>query len=356
MKIKFLSALVLIMPLAFAQSLSPVGDLLKGGIADGNKLVRAYTAPLNKAMIYSLGEFNYAGFRRNDDKKFSVGLRTVFLLSPVSDRTYRINDLDLETLEAEDPQHDEAQTVFGDSTSTVRIVSKKKNILTGKPLLSFDSPAGLGYPGVPLPYLSFTYRAKAFYVSGGLIPQVPVPTTSLQVFMLKGTFHYNLAEIAGDLLPEKWEWSAGLSGGFFHGFAPLDIKPDGVTVNATLTGRHNGPYDNQKFLADYLAFSVSTHAAYSPGKHWRLYVGAGYVWGNSTLRLAGTYPVYESDPTHSFSVVAKDIHDPLYIKDNYGQIYGEAGIRIDRKRFYFQLQGNLGHYTGAGLGLGFKIF
>ncbi|NPA46711.1 MAG: hypothetical protein GXO24_05795 [Chlorobi bacterium] len=337
-----------------AQETAQTGDLIQGGVADANKLVDAYIAPLNKALIYSLGEFNYTGFNRFGDKKFSVGFKTVFLISPESDRTYHVNALNLETLEAEDPNNDEAQTIFGDSTSYIYIQSKKKSQFTGEPAFKFKSPTGSGYPGFPIPYIDLNYSTAKWNFSLGLIPLVPVPTTDLNIFMVRGAAQYNLTSAIG-LDEKKHEISVATSAGYFHGYSLLDVKPSGVTVNASTSGNQSGPYDNQKLLLDYTSFSLATHYAYLFGKHYRIYVGGGMVAGNSSLKLVGTYPIYESDPTGSFSVVAEDIDDPLDIQNAYFAAFGEAGIRADWKKWYLQLQANIGNYTGGSLGIGYKF-
>ena len=349
----FLLVLVnLFLGTALAQETSQTGDFIQGGIADGNKLIDAYTAPLNKAVIFSLGESGYAGFYLAGNNKFSIGIKTVFLMAPESERTFHVNDLGLQTLEASDPHNDKAQTIFGDSTSYVYIQSKRK--ILGQPAFKFKSPTGSGYPGFPIPYIDMHYHAGNWNLSLGVIPLVPVPTTDLNIFMVRTGLQYNLTSLAG-LNGDRSELSATASAAYFHGYSYLDVKPGKVSANSLIPGSHNGPYDNQRFLIDYTSFSLSTHYAYLLGKHWRIFAGAGVVGGTSSLKLKGTYPVYETDPSGTVGIVAKDIEDPLDIPNFYGTAFAEAGLRADWNKWYLQFQGNLGNYMGGSLALGYKF-
>jgi len=329
-----------------------VDSLIASTLRDANKILEAYVDPFNKAFVFALGQFNYTGFAEKDDKKFSLGFKTTYLIAPPSDRTYYITDLQLETLEPEDPARDEAQTVFGDTVSTVRLVSKQKDLL-GRPLYSVDAPAGTGLHGFPLPYLHADYKTSLLSFSGSFIPPFRIPGTDFQMILLKAAFSHNLSRTLG--LSDKTEWALGLSAGIFNGKKPLNIRPEGFTVNASLDNQQTGPYDNQEFKVTYTTLSFYTHGAYKLNSVFKIYAGIGMVTGRANIQLKGTYPVYIPHPTNLFSVLATDVDDPIELKKSYGQFYGELGLRADWKRLYLQTQLNLGHYSGLSVGLGYKI-
>jgi hypothetical protein len=135
------------------------------------------------------------------------------------------------------------------------------------------------------------------------------------------------------------------------------VQPSGVTVNVSFSGNHSGDYDNQKLTVDYLTFYFSSHYAHPIVKRWKIFGGGGFVFGLSSIKMLGTYPIYQSDPAGGFvSVVATDVTDPLDIQSNYAQVYGEIGVRADWNKVYLQLQGSIGKYSGASMGVGYKIF
>ncbi|NPA42623.1 MAG: hypothetical protein GXO27_01150 [Chlorobi bacterium] len=353
----FFGILWFIAQVSFAQEVAPGAELIKASVEDGEKLVAAYLRPLNKAIIFSLGESNYQAFPYKNKQGLSVGFKTVFLVAPPAQRVYDVTTLGLETLEPADPNRVHAQTILGDSLETITLQSTKKDP-TGRPYYSFETPGGSGYPGFPLPYIELTYRKGRFNFSGGMIPLVSVPTTDLKIIMFKGSVNYNLTPLVNFLPEEKTEWSVGISSAYFHGYTLLNIEPGGIVLSplATLTGDTTGPYDNQKFLLYYFSGSAYTYLAHRLAKHWRVFGGMGFVYGSAILKLVGRYPVYKTAPGGMVSVVAEDIVDPLFVREFYGQPYAEAGIRGDWKRFYVQLQGNVGIYSGGSLALGYKIF
>ncbi len=345
--------LIFLMAGIFRSPAQDAGTLIQGGLSDGNKLVKAYLAPLNKAILFGLGQNNYQSFSLDDNHHWSLGLHTTFLMAPPEERVYDVNQLGLETLEAEDPHNSIAQTVLGDSTQYIYIQSKRRDLF-GRPLFKFKSPTGYGFPGVPVPYFNLAYSGQSATYSLGFIPPLPIPTTGMTVYLLKGNAQWNLFSLLG-WESGRNEWSAGLQYAFFHGMSRLDVKPDNVYTYLTVTGNLSGPYDNQKLLIDYHSLSVSTYLAHHLGRRWKIFAGGGITGGISFIRMKGIYPVYSSDPTGNFSIVAEDVEDPLDISQEAAQWYLEGGIRADWKRFYLQLQGDYGQYYGGALQLGYKF-
>ena len=330
------------------------GSLIQGGLNDGNKLIKAYLKPLNKALIFGLGQNNYNGFENQDGHHWAFGIHSIFLMPPDNERVYDVNQLGLETLEAEDPHNSLAQTVLGDSTSYIYIVSKRKDLLN-RPLIKFKSPKGYGYPGVAVPYLNLAYRSKRGTYYLGFIPPAPVPTTRLTVYLLKGGLQWNIGELLGVLNPEKTEWVVNLNYAYGHGFEKLNVKPGSVYTAITVTGHLAGPYDNQKLLIDYHSVGASTFLVGHLSSSWRLFAGGGATGGISNIRMVGRYPIYKAEGTGTFAIVAEDVDDPLNITTSAAQWFVEGGIRAEWNRFYLQLQGDYGPYFGGALQLGYKF-
>lgn len=353
-KIFILFIFLLLTPFLKAQDASGTGSLIQGGLEDGNKLVKAYLAPLNKAILFGLGQQNYQGFRANDNHKWTFGIQSILLLAPPEEKVYDVNALGLQTLEASDPHHSIAQTVLGDSTKYIYIQSKKRDLL-GRPLFKFKSPKGYGYPGVAVPYLNLSRRGTFSTYSIGFIPPAPVPTTGLTVYMLKVAMQWNLGGLLGLLNPEKTEWVVNFNYAYGHGYDKLNVKPGNVYTTVTVSGHLAGPYDNQKLLIDYHSIGLSSYLVGHLSEKWRLFAGGGMTGGISSIRMIGRYPIYKSDASGTFAIVAEDVDDPLNITTSAAQWFVEGGIRAEWKRFYLQLQGDYGLYYGGGLQLGYKF-
>ena len=341
--------------LSHAQFYGTSAEYIKLGIQDANTLIKAYTHPANEILLANMYESPYEAFSNGGKLKFRIGINTIYLMAPSYARVYNLNDLDLKTVEAGDPDNAYAQTILGDSLKSVRIVSKKKDLLN-RPLFSFDSPRGTGYGGVVLPYIHVSVLAgKNTNFHAGIIPLVKVPTTDLNVFMFKAGIQQNLLKWFSVLDKNRFDWTLNAVYGYFHGYEKLNIRPSGITVSGSLSGSHNGPYDNQRLLLNFQAFSLSTHIAYHLTSKINIFGGLGFGGGIAGIDLKGRYPVYESDPTGFFSVNAADIDDPLFIRDPSFQAFGEAGLSFNWKRFYLQLQGNPGKYYGGSVALSFQF-
>ncbi len=337
-----------------AQYYGNSAEYIKLGLEDANTLIGAYTKPANQILIQSLSGGQYVAFNKNGHKRLSIGLQAIYLQTPASLRTYNLNDLPLQTVEAEDPNDADAQTILGDSLKTVTIVSKKKDLL-GRPLFSFESPKGSGYPGVVLPFLSVHYTVGKHGVAHfGFIPLVKVPTTDLNVFMVRLGYQQDLLQWFHWLDDDKFDLSLSLTYGYFHGYEDLDITPEGVHVNVSMTGSHTGPYDNQRFLLDFHSAGLGTHFGWHANKILTLYAGTNLSAGSASLQLKGRYPVYQSAGS-VVSVVATDIDDPLNVQDSAVLFGFESGVYFDWNKVNLHLGINFGKYTGGQFALAYKF-
>ncbi len=332
-----------------AQTDSP-GEFIKLGVEDANKLTRAYIKPASDIIIFSLNRHYYTPFQT--EKKFAVSVRLTALVTPEKFRTYDVEALNLQTVEPEDPAHRYGPTLTGD-TIGVRLVSKKKSIF-GQPAFAFVTPGGTGHPALALPYINLTYQARHTHVHLGFVPYIHLPVAKLNVFMLKAGVQQNLLKWWQILDPGRFDWSVNFNYGFMYAGRKLSVKPGLAYINASLNNQQSGDYDNQRLDINYHAWSIATAWAYKTEK-WRFYTALAIGGGISTLKLRGTYPVYLSDPSGFFSIVATDLTDPLDITDTHFQVFNETGVRLDFKHFFLQLQGDLGTYTGGSLLTGYKF-
>ncbi len=155
--------------------MAATGNLIQGGVEDGEKLVKAYIKPLNKSIVFGLSGVNYMSPKnKEDNKKFFLGFKTAVVHVPEKDLLYDVSTLGLEYIEAKDPTKTLAPSVFGDSIRTIRLASKKHDIL-GRPLFEFDAPTGKQTNWIPLPYLTTGYRMRSSAISVNFIPYVKVP-------------------------------------------------------------------------------------------------------------------------------------------------------------------------------------
>jgi hypothetical protein len=357
---KILLAILILFNISnYAQEVGDSGSLIQGGLDDGQKLLKAYLKPLNKALVFGLSDVTYTKFRDNDDsRKLSLALKLAYMPIAEEDFTYDVSKLGLELVEAKDPTNTIAPTVFGDSIKTIRLASKKKDLLN-RPLFEFDAPTGGQTEALPLPFLGINYRLRTTNVAINFIPYVTVPTSDLKVGMLGVSIQQDLALFIEALKEKPLSISLQGSSALLYGNSELHVSPEGVTVPVTLNGSTPGPYDDQEVNIFYTSMQFGAYFDYTIAKKYTLFAGGAYNSGSSRLLVSGTYPIYAEDtstPIGSVAVVASDVVDPIDIEDSFNRIKYEIGARADWKKFYLQVNYNIATYGGVGFNLGYKMF
>lgn len=337
-----------------SQYLVDTGSLLQGGIDDGSKLVEAYVKPLNKAIVFGLSDVTYSKIRKKDKYHLEINLKLAYINIPQNDWTFDVKKLNLKNLEPKDPNKVMAQTIFGDSLKSIKLVSKNKDLL-GRPLFEFNTPTGSQKSGIPLPFAGATLKLKYTNISLNFIPYVPIPDSDFKIGMLGLAVQQDMGMFVKALQEKAYGISVQGSGAFLYGNSQLDIKPNGITSPITITGHTSGPYDNQEINIFYFSYNIATYFDYTFGKHINLFAGAGYNLGTSNIKVIGTYPVYKSDPAGTGSVVGEDIDDPLDIKNSFNRTKFDFGVRGDWKHLFFQVNYSPSIYGGLGFNLGYKL-
>ena len=338
-----------------AQKIINSGNLIQGGIDDGEKLIKAYLTPINKGIVYGLSDVTYTKFKtETDSKKLTIGVKMAYAPIPTNDLTYDVSKLDLQHIEAKDPNNTIAQSVFGSETKTITLASKEKDFF-GRPLFEFESPTGGGKSALTLPFLGVNYRLDNTNIGVNFIPSVTVPDSDIKVAMVGLNFQQNMASFISSLKDKPYSVSLQGSYASLFGNSDLDVKPDGVTVPVTITGNASGPYDNQESKINYSSLQLGAYFDYTFVDKYTLFGGAAYNSGTSRIQVLGTYPIYAEDPSHTGAVVADDIEDPIDIKQNFNRMKFELGARADWNSIYIQLNYNIATYGGLGFNLGYKM-
>ncbi len=352
--------------IAHSQYLVNSGDLIQGGVEDGVKLISAYILPMNRAMMVGMNNTAFTRITYKDDNRhFNFSVRTSLVAIPEADRTFDVNNLNLQNMHPEDPNKTIAQTVFGDSLSQITLVSNKTTYDTTynpyptiekKPLFKIKTLDGSGYHAMPLPYMNAAYRFKYTNFSLGFIPWITVPKSDVRLVLYSLSVHQNLAWFIKGLQDKPL--AITLLGGYYHFYAhtDLDVQPnDNVSFNASLNNEAHGPYDNQEIKINYNSMFLSAAVSYTL-KSFTFYGLAGYNTGTSHIQVLGNYPVYVADKTGAASITLEDITDPMDETDTYSRIKYTAGFQFDfLGMFYAQANYTFANYGGLGAAIGFRF-
>lgn len=363
-------ALLFVIPnnLVNAQQLENSSDFIQSGVEDGIKLIDAYILPLNRAMMVGMDNTSYTRIHHYEDKKhFNISVRTSFINIPKADRSFDVLNLDLQTVHPEDPNHTIAQTVFGDSTSSITLVSNDTKYDTVNnpfplpptiqevPLFKFNSILGSGYHVMPMPYLNASYRLNRTNIAVGFIPWIKIPKSDMRVVLYSISLQQDLAMIFS-FLREK-PLSFNLFGGFYHFYAHsnLSVQPEDIEFTVSYTNESTGPYDNQEIKIAYDNIFFGGVVAYNI-KSFTFFGLVGYTQGISHIQVLGNYPIYTNDPSNNSSLILKDIVDPMDAQDEYSQLKITAGVQVDLLgSIYVQANATLANYGGFGAVVGFRF-
>ncbi len=339
-----------------SQTVEPSGGLIQGGIDDGVKMLDAYLLPLNRAIMVGADNTMYNKIAGNDDfRRFSISLQVPLVFIPDVDKTFDVDKLGLKNVEAVDAGNSIAQSVFGDSASTIKLGSTTKVTIPfsgTKRLYTFDSPKGSGLDFIPLPTISAAYHMKYTNLSLGLIPWITIPNSDVRLRLVNANIHQDLAMFFGFL--EDMPLAVSVMAGYyqFNAHADLYVRPEGVNVPVTLTGQASGPYDNQVLDVNYSSVYFGGYASLHAGM-LTVFGGVGYNTAFSNLKLLGTYPVYSK--ASAVGVVVTDIDDPIDTHSSYSRLKGDVGVRFDTNHFLIQANYTIAAYGGPGLVIGFKF-
>ncbi|MBC3541843.1 DUF6588 family protein [Rufibacter sediminis] len=332
-----------------------VGNVIKAGQEDANKLIQAYIEPGGKAVGHGLngGWFNSGkamGLGRFDVRIFATG---VFV--PKDQTSFDISKLDLKNIRPANGESTIAPTIFGSDDDGPGMVVYGRNPVTNREeeLTRFNTPPGIGFKNLPVPMAQ---------VSVGLIKD-----TEIAVRFIPETKH---EEYSGKL------WGLGVKHGLkqwipvvsaipgfditaFGGYthfetaADLDINPDAAAYRTTQQ-QQAGYYDNQQLVFTTKAWTASLVASKTLSVI-TAYGGLRYSHVSTDVNVNGRFPItsFRVTPPNRY---IEDVENPVMVKVEDSQIGLTAGLRLKLAFFSIYGEGTLAKYptATAGIGLGFN--
>jgi len=318
---------------AFAQ-LDDIGEFLRAGEADAEKLTRAYLSPLPTGLSTSLnsGWNSSAGTRRPLTFSFDVRVSAAFV--PDSDQDFNLNELDLENVRPADQREFIAPTISGDDEGapTVNLFADTGN--GGQQQIgSFDLPGGSGVSLVPAPMLQ---AGLGFFKHTDVTVRY-IPETDLDDYG-------DISLIGGSVKHEITQWFPG------GNLSPVDISIQAgiskVDLNANLDALGGGDQKvettTNTFVLNALIGKSTSFASF--------YAGAGIQNGDFEVDVLGDFEVETIAGTTTVS-------DPIsYTEDSDAGIHLLAGLKFRLAIFSIYAEGTLAEYPtlNAGIGIGFN--
>ena len=337
---------------------------VKGGIHDGELLTKAYLTPFERG-VSSAGSNGFVSFSNNEKKiSFNFGINIIGATTPVPERTYNVNTLGLQEIEASDPNNNIAQTISGnESTIQLQTTETYKAIdynggffgtptYVEKPIATFNSPKGSGSPNIKLPMITAGIYSLGTHLNLRILPKLHIADNKADIFSFGMNIQHNLKQFISPLknLPVDFSFLVGFQKTYFNYY--LDVKPDESRYEIKL--QDNGPYDNQVLKINTTSIPLQFIVSKSY-LGFNAYIGLGYNITNSNVSLIGKYPIYTTDPTNTMQILVEDIVDPFEYNQTHNELRFDIGLQYQIKIVKIFTNYTFAKYNAFNFGLGINF-
>lgn len=330
-----------------AKAQEGIGEIIKGGTEDANKLIGAYIAPGGKAVGHGLNGGWFNSGKAMGLGRFDVRIFGTAVFTPEDETTFDINSLNLKNIRLKNGESSIAPTMFGENEDGPELEVREGNQV----ITSFRTPPGIGFRTLPVPMAQVSVGLiKDTEIAVRFIPKVKYDDYSAKLWGI-GIKHGIKQWIP--VLSKIPGFDITVFGGYtsFETTADLDINPD---ASATLSAqqRQAGYYDNQQFVFATKAWTASLVAS----KTFSVITGYGgfkYSSVSTDVNLNGRYPVTDYRLTPTPGKYIQDVVDPVAVPVEDSQFGLTAGLRL--KLLFFSMYGEytLAKYPTATAGIGF---
>jgi len=333
-----------LLPGAYAQ-VDVVGDFLRIGQEDAQKLTRAYLKPLASGLGagFSSGWINKA--KSHKPLGFDIQLKSGLALVPDGDKIFNLEDLELsENIRiAENDQFADpgiSQNISGDDQIGPELIVEQ----FGQEVTRFRLPAGAELDKIPTPYVQASLGLiKGIEITGRFIPEVSFVDDfgEFNMWGFGGKANINQWLPLGKRLPID----IAIAGGFTRTniTANLQVVPGDLSNFAPET------FDGQEADLEFDSFVGS--AVF--GKSFpvvSLFAGAGFQSSDMDADVLGNFAV----PTlNGYEIV----NDPIsFNEDGDNDVHGIVGIQFKLGLFVLNAEYTLAEFQtlNAGLGISFR--
>ncbi|WP_340202161.1 DUF6588 family protein [Ascidiimonas sp. W6] len=329
-KLIYLCAFLMI---GFINAQENIEDLLSAGLNDAKRFTNTYLEPSGEGIVHNL---NNGWFNSGKSKKlFGFEVTIVGNASFVKDedKSFVLNTADYENLRFQDGSPSKSvSTAFGDIEG-VTVVAEGPLPGSSDDAV-FDLPTGLGSGDinfVPSAFLQVSMGLiKGIELKARYFPKVKTNDVEAGLYGVGLQYEFTSLLPANKILP------VAISG--LIGYTRLD-----GTYDFTDTSIVDG--DNQRIenTTNSWAFQaiVSTKLPI-----FNVYGGLGYITGNSTNDLKGTYRV------QSGVLATQTIEDPFSVSSDVSGVRGTLGARLKLGFFRLNSDVTFAQFTTVSLGIG----
>jgi hypothetical protein len=351
----FISAVLLISSISYSQTKFNM-DFMKGGVADGGKIIGGFVSPWMNAFGAGLNGGWYNTAKPHKLGGFDVTASVNFSLIPTSAKSFDLNTLGLkDTKFSELSASTVAPTIAGAKNQGPGLYVESLVNGTNVKVAEYNTPAGTGINymftpiaqvGVGLPFgteLKFRY-----------LPRIPINKYGNISLWGIGVLHSVMQYIPGHALTP---FDVSVFGGYTKLVAnvPISMQPSDYSDYSVLYSSFS--FANQKLSTSVKSFNASIIGSVKL-LIFTVYGSLGYVRTNTTVEFRGVYPFPGlNSVTGEVEYVDANVKriDPIEIK-GFSGMKSTIGLKVKLSVIAFNVDYSRAQYNiiSTGLGITFR--
>lgn len=324
--------------MVFVNAQENINELLAAGVEDAKRFTTDYIAPASDALAFGInaGWFNTA----NAPKKygFEISLIANGVFSNEEKESFQLNVADYENIRFPDNSPSKmVATALGDNNPDVTVIVTYDDPIFGNQEVELTLPTGIGSEGVSIVPTAFVQASfspfRGTQLKGRFFPKIDTEDVDFS------TYGFGIQQEFTSWLPAEKTIPVAISG--LIAYSHLDASYD-FTDQTGIQG------DNQRVETDVntLLFQLIVGTKF---KVINFYGGLGYITGDSTTDLLGSYTVTNG------VVFSQTITDPFSVERDISAVRGTLGANLKLGFFSLNADYTIGDFDSASLGLNFSF-
>jgi len=357
--IKLLTLVFLLTAGIQAQAQKEIADFLKGGVADGEKLIQAYLQPLGYAMGANLNGGWYNTAKVHKTLGFDITLSISAALVPEIDKSFDLTTLGFENLRLQNQgAGSEAPTFAGNSSKLPVLEYAITNPVDNSEIVlaSFKTLNGINVPGYPLPMLKAGVGLPAgFEINARFLPRISYEDMSLGLW--GAGIKYDVFQHI-PLVGKLPVLNVSLFGAYTQVNSSTNLsfqksRYQSMIGDKPVTGGKD-LYENQTLDISLRGFKGMALASVDIPVI-TVFAGIGYSQSFTNIDMLGEYPLIQFDQTTT-DIYIQDVTDPIALKfDNFSGLQLNAGIRLKLAVITLHADYTYANYNMITAGIGLSI-
>ncbi len=355
---------------ATAQSGS--GSIIQGGLTDANALMGAYAGPLLKSFGAGLngGWFNTAKPHGIGGFDFTVASNITF--APTADQSFDVAGLGMKNIRLQPGEKATSPTVFGDGNPGPLVGLYGKSPITGQDTLQskFNLPQGAGVNIFAVPTAQLNVGVGyGTEVAIRFVPDLSFGSANVGMWGVAVKHDFK------QWIPAIKEMPFDLSAMFGYTSVSASFKTDPLKADAssnTVYDPNPGKtYNNQKM--EFASSGWTANVLISKKLlFFTPYLGLGYQYASTTLKMAGDYPITDFNPNYNPAIgygtpgydannpnshpkIVSTFHDPVTISGVISGARATLGFRLKLAVLTIHADYTFAEYSVASVGVGLNI-